>query len=109
MTCIFFGMNGHTIGRCNKKHVYPPGFKFKNKIHGVQAAVNHTVMDFGSCSHNYGYMDTNVEINNDGVNTNVVDSHVQVPVITPAQYNHLFTLLQHDLTGAKTGDKGVEL
>lgn len=65
-------------------------------------------MDFGSSSHDYGYMGTNAQINNDGVNANVADSHVQEPVINQAQYNHLLSLLQQDATGAKMGDKEVE-
>lgn len=59
----------------------PPGFKFKNKNPGDQAAVNH-VLDFGISSQSYGYMDTNVQINKVNLNANVVDSHIQTPIIT---------------------------
>ena len=31
-TCTHCGKTGHTVDKCYKKHGFPPGFKFKNKL-----------------------------------------------------------------------------
>ncbi|XP_019171424.1 PREDICTED: uncharacterized protein LOC109166979 [Ipomoea nil] len=51
--CTFYGMIGHTIDKCYKKHGYPPGwvpgFKSKAKHHGTASVVNN-VTDLGVTS-----------------------------------------------------------
>ena len=31
--CSHCGITGHTVDKCYKLHGYPPGYKFKNKMH----------------------------------------------------------------------------
>lgn len=108
LVCIFCGMNGYTIDRCYKKHGNSPGFEFRNKPPGTQVSISQSIVDNGSNSHNYRFMEIDAQAYNNCVNKDVVDSHVAAPVITQAQYSHLLTLLQQDITGANAGDKGVE-